>query len=143
MDFAQRRIQNFNVLFKNYFVGSLWFVQEELIKERTQEVNIKYDQNSIRQGHPHLSIMQKRIVGLEKVPMLLGTHKKHSKRSIKIDAVLGEKYAHTWFGHLIIPYTPSDFLKNKIKNSFLNKKCLGDSEMGLLKQWMKEKGYKI
>ena len=141
MDIQQRNIINFNVLY-NYLIGTLWFVKENLIKNRTKEEHVSYDQDSTRVGHPHLSIRQKRVVGIERIPMLLGTSRKCRKDNIKVRHTMGDKrHNGTWFGSLLIPYTVNHFLSKDIKQA--PKRDVTDDEMCDLKEWMRARGYTI
>lgn len=145
-----------NALF-TYCEGTLWYVREELTKERADV----YDQNSDRIGHPFVSIRKKPIVGNEKIPMVIGSHKKRRKNDFMVHDVMYSKSV-TWFGSKIIPFKADDFLsKTKIATTKKNrsnkliterkpiieknprKSKLDSSEMKLLKEWKKKEGYKI
>lgn len=116
----------------NYSIGTLWIAKEDLLKERIP----RYDQNSTRKGHPILSIALRKIVGNEKIPMLMGTTAARGS-CILIYGVFNDDKT-TYFG-TIGRFNPRDFLCNKIvKNR--RKPRLNEIEMNLLNEWMKERG---
>ena len=116
----------------NYLIGTLWIAKETLLKERI----FFWDKESDRKGHPVLSIALKKIIGNEKIPMLIGTSKKHSAGFYATKVYNNEK--KTWFGSLG-QFNAGDF-KGSLKTRRISrneyKPELNTYEMNLLKEWM-------
>lgn len=116
----------------DYLIGTLWIAKEGLLKERISS----WDQNSTRQGHPALSIALRKIVGNEKIPMLVGSTTARSS-CILANGVFNDRKT-TYFGTLG-QFNSSDFLNKKIDKN-RHKPRLNEIEMKLLNEWMEERG---
>jgi hypothetical protein len=118
----------------DYLIGTLWIAKEDLLKDRISF----WDQNSTRQGHPVLSIVFRKIIGKEKIPMLVGSSQK-SGASIPVNEVFGDD--KTTYFRTLGRFNPSDFIgKNRRIEKNRNKSRLNELEMKLLNEWMEERG---
>lgn len=116
----------------DYLIGTLWIVKEDLLKERIPY----YDQNSTRKGHPALSVALRKIIGNEKIPMLVGSSQKRDG-SFPASEIFGDNKT-TYFG-TFGQFNSKDFLYKKIDKN-RHKPHLNELEMKLLNEWMKERG---
>ena len=122
----------------DYLVGTLWIAKEDLLKKRVSY----YDQNSTRKGHPVLSLRQNRIIGNEKIPMLIGSSRKRGF-DFRVTQVFGDE-KETWFGSLG-RFNAGDFtggFKTQKLSQNRHKFRLNKFEMNLLNEWMTKRGLK-
>ena len=116
----------------DYLIGTLWMANEALLKKRIPH----YDQDSTRKGHPVLSIVSKKIIGNEKIPMLVGSSQGRGA-DFCATKVRGDG-KETWFGSLG-RFNAGDFIERggiqELSKNY-RKPCLDNSEMIALNEWM-------
>ena len=136
MEKIERRFNAINVLF-DYSLGTIWRVEEDLIIDTVKH----YDTDSTRKGHPHISLQETLLAGIDKIPMLLGTSKKRHSQNFKVTGIMTHEEYVSWFGSIVAPYSVLN-LGQKIVNTNLLKKRVAEKEKEKIFNWMKVKGFK-
>jgi len=133
---AQRIFDLFKFLPNRFGFGSLWWVDEELWKEKIP----RYDSQSTRKAHPGLSIRQTPLVSpYEAIPFLHGTSKKGGK-SIMVHGLSKDENHTSYFGRIKSPiFIGLEFVLKKVHPN-KKKPQLNHDEQKALHAWLKEKG---
>lgn len=131
---ARRFHATVKTLAYDIYLGTLWWIDEELWK---QKIGFGYAQRSTRKAHPGLSIRQSPVATpFERVPMLHGTSSR--KGPVKACGLSRDNERVTYFGRIRpVRMGLGSFLRDIHKNVY--KPELTDEEKAELVNWLRQK----